>query len=119
MSIRNFLFCHCVILINYLLCIAQCSKKKVGENQSEEVDITALKNRIVICTEIGNVLLYGYCDFFSHCFLVAFLKSYILNLPKEFFENQSEEVDGTALKKRIVMYFKSFWAVNPSLKMAL
>ena len=34
-------------------------------------------------------------------------------------ENQSEEVDGTALKKRIVMYFKSFWAVNPTLKMAL
>ena len=57
--------------------------------------------------------------FFSHCFLGAFLKSYILNLRREFFENQSEEVDGTALKKRIVMYFKSFWAVNPSLKMAL
>ena len=94
-------------------------KKKVGENQSEEVDITTLKNRIVICTEIGNIL-YGYCDFFfSHCFLGAFLKSYILNLLREFFENQSEEVDGTALKKRIVMYFKSFWAVNPSLKMAL
>ena len=99
-------------------CSCSVLKKKVGENQSEEVDITTLKNRIVICTEIVNIL-YGYCDFFSHCFLGVFLKNYILNLPKEFFENQSEEVDGTALKKRIVMYFKSFWAVNPSLKMAL
>ena len=83
-------------------------KKKVGENQSEEVDITALKNRIVICTEIGNIL-YDYCDFFfSHCFLGAFLKSYILNLLREFFENQSEEVDGTALKNELLCILNPF-----------